>query len=206
MQDIFIVTIAATGISSLLEYSGIMTGRFRKTMFLYYTNLSNLIVCVYFTLLASYRSSGANHLRFTENAAVSYSVMMIIFMTLLVFHFVLVPYAMKNKEIIHETGISIPGCIMFHYIIPVFTVAYWFIYADRNITSPITSILWLIFPGIYLIFIILRSKKGNIPGTKSRFPYPFLDMDRTGKAKFAENVFSVFIIFVALSVIIYHFS
>ncbi len=204
MQYIFALTISLTGFLSLFAYSGIPKGRFKRTMFLYYTNLSNLFVSLYFLLLAMY---GFFHIRafsFLEDSAVMFSVTMIITMTFLVFHFVLVPYGLEHNEILKDMDIKIGECIIFHYIIPISVILYWFFYADKFLRYPILCVLWLSAPLIYFIFIMFRSSKGFIEGTKSRFPYPFLDVDRIGKRRFLGNILGIFLIFSALSAGIYY--
>ncbi len=205
MRNIFILSISLTGLLSLFACSGIPSGHFRKNMFLYYTNLSNLLVSVYYLALSVYRISGIKTLAFLENPVVSFSVTMIITMTFLIFHFVLVPYGFCHGEIMKELGIKLYECIIFHYIIPVMCILYWFFFSDKNLDYPVMSILWLGAPLLYFVFIMLRARKGIIPGTKSRFPYPFLDMDRIGKKRFAGNILTIFLVFFALSAGIYYF-
>jgi len=204
MPEVFSLTIAITGLFSLFAYSGIPKGRFKKSMFVYYTNISNLILSVYFLLLFLYRITGIGFLSFLENAVVSFSVTMIITMTFLVFHFVLVPYGLKHNDILDEMNIKFGECIIFHYVIPISAILYWFFYADKNLRYPIMSCLWLGTPLVYFIFIMFRAKKGNIEGTKSRFPYPFLDLDRIGMKRFAGNIFMMFVIFSAISTGLYY--
>ncbi len=206
MQDIITFTISLTGLVSLFAFSGILRWKVKKNMFLYYTNLSNLLVSIYFMLLFLYRTFNISFLSFTENPVVSFSVTMIITMTFLIFHFVLVPYGLKNSEILVEMDIKLSECIIFHYIIPISAILYWFFYSDKTIAYPVMSLLWLGAPLLYFIFIMLRARNGNIEGTKSRYPYPFLDIERIGKRRFAENVFMIFAVFVALSEIIYYFT
>ncbi len=204
MQNAFSLTIAITGLLSLFAYSGIPRGRFKKTMFLYYTNISNLMVSVYFLFLFLYRAFDIPMLSFSEDALVSFSVTMMITMTFLIFHFVLVPYGLKHNEILDEMNIKFVECIIFHYVIPISAILYWFFYADKTLRYPIMSCLWLGIPLMYFIFIMFRARNGNIEGTKSRFPYPFLDLDKIGKRRFLGNIFSIFIIFSAISAGLYY--
>ncbi|MBR6802006.1 MAG: Pr6Pr family membrane protein [Eubacteriaceae bacterium] len=207
MQNSIILLISLVGLFSLFCYSGLIKGEFKKGMFLYYTNLSNLFVSIYFLMLFFYRTGILPQFRFLENSAVSFSVTMIITMTFLVFHFVLVPYGLKHNEILTEMNIKLGECVIFHYVIPIAVILYWFIYADKSYPGPEVSFLWLGVPFVYFIFIMLRARKGKqIDGTHSKYPYPFLDIDLIGKGKCMGNIFGLFIVFFALSYGIYYFS
>lgn len=206
MQNAIILAITVVGFLALSFYSGIFSGRLKKGMFLYYTNLSNLLVCIYFFMLFLYRISDINALSFLEDSVVSFSVTMIITMTFLVFHFILVPYAMKNEDIILQLDVKIGECVIFHYIIPIAVILYWFFYADKKLDNPFMCFLWLGAPLVYFIFIMFRAGKGKvIDGTKSRFPYPFIDIDLIGKRRCVENIFGLFAVFILLSGFLYYY-
>ena len=204
MDRILCLFIAITSLGTLFAYSGIPVRRFKRTMFLYYTNISNFIVGIYFLLLFIYRQYRVSFLAFTARSAVSFSVMMIIAVTFLVFHFVLVPYGIKNRSIIKELNVNFTESVILHYVVPVSTVVYWFLYSDKSFRGFLYGILWLGAPLVYFIFIMHRARNGNIEGTKSKYPYPFLDIERIGKLRCAGNVFMLFAVFVALSYIMYY--
>ncbi|MBE6037590.1 MAG: hypothetical protein E7218_00070 [Anaerofustis stercorihominis] len=204
MDRILCLLISMGALITLYAYSGIPERHFKKTMFLYYTNISNLIVGVYFLLLFVYKQYDIVFLSFTDMSAVSFSVMMIIAVTFLVFHFILVPYGLKNREIIKQMNIKFTESIILHYIIPISTAVYWFLYSDKSFRGFIYGILWLGAPLLYFVFIMYRAKNGNIEGTKSKYPYPFLDIDRIGRRRCAGNIFALFVVFVALSAVMYY--
>jgi hypothetical protein len=215
--SIFIVFLSAVG---LVFQSGILAKKPRKNMFVYYTNLSNLAICVYeLIILIDGGKSG-----FLTSPGVFFSMTMMIWITHLIFHFVLGPIYLKISEkryadehpeeelpkrsffyryVLYPITMggsgkyndsrSYLGNICVHYLAPLLTLLQWIIFADKSVDFSV-CFKWLLIPLVYFIFAMIRAKSGvPIDKTGSLYPYPFMDLDRLGIKKFTLNVLCAFV-------------
>jgi len=155
----------------------------RRDYFCYFTNLSNLLVLFYFGMAAPqlYAYARLSHLI----PIVEYCVTMCILLTHLVFHFVLLPHAhlyVQQAESIADARMMAVNTLFVHYIVPWLTLAYWIFCAPKKHTLPLyAALLWTLLPCIYAAAIFLRARfRGNIPGLKTPYPYPFMDAAKYG--------------------------
>jgi hypothetical protein len=82
---------------------------------------------------------------------------------------------------------------LLHSVIPVLVIVYWFLFG-RTSSLPYRQIpLWLIYPLIYLIFILIR---GYFSGF---YPYPFVNVTELGLQKVMINSILMTALFVVLS-------
>ncbi|MCK5761827.1 MAG: Pr6Pr family membrane protein, partial [Candidatus Izimaplasma sp.] len=112
-------------------------------LFLYFTIQSNLIVFIYFLLLAidENRDQGKYKTMFG-------GVLIYIFITMSVFIIFL-------QAIFHPTGLAFLGNMFVHYITPSLVITY-FIIERKNYNFVFKDILlWLIYPLTYIAFIIV---------------------------------------------------
>ena len=159
----------------------------RRDFYVYYTNVSNLIVLLYFALLAPWLYARAALRRFIPVA--EFSVMMIILLTHLVFHNLLFPEirrAARGMPRSRETAIMAADNAFIHYLVPWLTTLYWLLCAPQKdaLTLP-GALAWLAVPLLYLLHVFLHARRGNLAGTDSPYPYPFLDVRRLGAARVA---------------------
>jgi hypothetical protein len=81
---------------------------------------------------------------------------------------------------------------LLHTVVPLCTFIFWLMYG-RTKTIPYSSIpLWLLYPVIYLIYIIIRGYFSDF------YPYPFIDVTALGQAKVAINALLVAALFSGL--------
>jgi hypothetical protein len=59
-------------------------------------------------------------------------------------------------------------------MVPVGYVVYWLLFAPRAELSWKDSVTWLIYPGVYLVYVLAR---GAVSGL---YPYPFVDVNVLG--------------------------
>ena len=159
----------------------------RRDFYMYYTNVSNLIVLLYFALLSPWLYARAALRRFIPVA--EFSVMMIILLTHLVFHNLLFPEirrAARGMPRSRETAIMAADNAFIHYLVPWLTTLYWLLCAPQKdaLTLP-GALAWLAVPLLYLLRVFLRALRGNLAGTDSPYPYPFLDVRRLGATRVA---------------------
>ncbi len=150
-----------------------------KRAILFYTNLSNLLVCVYHLALAAALLFVPGWQSFLLAPVVHMSVALCIMVTFLVFHFMLAQY------------INLPPAQnrLVHYIVPLLTQAEWLLLADKNGLGLHSALLWMLLPLAYMLFICLRAALwGNIPYSQSPWPYPFMDMGKLGFGRWLRNI------------------
>jgi hypothetical protein len=108
-------------------------------------------------------------------------------------------YQIVLRQTWEPTGLQYIVDELLHTIIPLFMLGYWFfnIRKEDLLLKPVFN--WLIYPSIYLVFIIIR---GNISGY---YPYPFLNIKEIGYESVLLNITVIFtitiVIMIALSFI-----
>ncbi|MGN0996783.1 MAG: Pr6Pr family membrane protein [Candidatus Ventricola sp.] len=155
----------------------------RRDFYCYYTNLSNLLVLIYFALIAP-RLYGAARLRALIPHA-EFAVMMSIMLTFFVFHHLLFPSIrghVRGVPFSREFAILFVDNFIVHYLVPWLVFAYWLLCAPgKAALRAADGLLWTILPLLYLLFIAIRARvRGVIEETGSPYPYPFLDVGRRG--------------------------
>ena len=148
--------------------------------FSYFTNLSNLFAVFALLLSVSVRSS--RHARFRDVAryasTVNMAVVGIVFISLL-----------RNVDL----GALLPWVnIVLHYVMPVAIVLDWLIQPPASKLQT-RHLFWvLLFPAIYLIYVLLRG------ASVSWYPYPFLDPANvggySGVALYSAGIFAAFLV------------
>lgn len=174
----------------LTVHSDFYAGRRRRGYFLYFTNVSNLLVLLYFALVAPrlYARAALRPLI----AHVEFALTMSIMLTFAVFHHLLLPGVLKGLRgapHTRELAIMAADNAAEHYIVPWLTFAYWVLCAPyKNTLTLADAALWTAVPLVYLLFALLCARRGeNLPGTDSPYPYPFLDVSRRGAAAVART-------------------
>lgn len=75
-----------------------------------------------------------------------------------------------------------------HYVIPVGYLVFWLACVRKAGLRWYDPLLWLIYPLIYLLLILVRGKVSGF------YPYPFIDAGMLGYAKVATNAGSLVIV------------
>lgn len=128
--------------------------------FLYFTNLSNIIISVVFIVsavrLIRRRDDPSSIQTAVRGAAVVYIAFVgIVFNTLL-------------RDV--DLGDLAPWVnVVLHFVLPIAGVLDWILWPPRNRLPARTILWWMIFPAVYAIFSIVR---GAIDGF---YPYPFFN-------------------------------
>ena len=154
-------------------------GRSRKDFFCFYTNVSNLIVLLYFAGAAPLLYSNAELHPLIAHA--EFAVMMEIMLTFSVFHLVLYPAvreAVKHMPHTPEYRIVCTDNFFIHYLVPLSVLAYWLLCSPRKDTLRTSDALyWTALPLLYAAYIFLRAPiRGQIDEAGSPYPYPFMDI------------------------------
>jgi len=188
-------------IYSLLSVSGALVGKYKQGFVGWYTNLSNILVLLYFVLVL------VDHIfvpiEIISNSVVALSVTMAIMMTFLIFHFILrKPLLKLSKEQPDLWQFYSIENLSLHYICPILTIVYWVVFANKDGLTFLTGCYWGILPVLYLIYANIRAKLNYRFLNGERYPYLFMNIDVLGFKKVAINIVAILAIFLALGMLV----
>ena len=194
--------IVVASLAGLTMHSDFYAGIRRRDYWAYYTNQSNLLVFVYFALVAPFLYPAAHLQALIPHA--EFAVMLCIMLTHLIFHHFLAPFVLE--ETIYtphapDQRIANADSIVQHYAVPLMTFAYWLLCSPgKNQLGLADAVLWLVFPSSYLLYVSIRARlRGRICRTQSAYPYPFLDISAVGFRRAALCCSRVFLFSLFLS-------
>ena len=174
--------------------------RLRKDFFCFYTNVSNLIVLIYFAAVSPrlYASQSLHPL--IPHA--EFAVTMQILLTLSVFHLVLFPAIRKTIQKMPHTRAYMIVCtdnLFIHYLVPLFVLVYWvFCAPGKDMLTFCDALYWLAIPTLYAAYIFIRAPLcGRIEEAGSAYPYPFMDVQALGCRRVAAYCALLFAISIA---------
>lgn len=175
--------IAVISLIGLTVHKDFYAGRRRKDFFFFYTNVSNLLVLLYFALVAPRLYASARLRPLIPHA--EFSLMMSIMLTFIVFHHLLSPAIyreMKSAPRDRDFAIVFADNLIIHYLVPWLVLVYWLLCSPGKRMLRVTdALLWTLVPLGYLGYIFLSAPlRGNIENTDSPYPYPFLNVRRLG--------------------------
>lgn len=153
--------------------------------FEYFTILTNFLVALSLTLsLLAHSSIG----QFANQPSVRTAIAVYIALVGIVYNVIL--------QGLHEfTGAAFAADVITHDLVPLLYVAYWIILVPKGKLSWTMPLVWLIYPLVYLPFVLIR---GSYTG---RYPYPFLDVGQFGLASVLLNSVMLTIVFLGLGTI-----
>lgn len=165
----------------------------RAGFFVYYTHLSNLLVLVYeLALGASGHDPQCGAYRWLSSPGVALSMTLCIYVTHLIYAFVLLPTAHRRKDPDWLKGRFSFGNICVHFIVPGLVVLQWLLWQDKAGLTVWHALLWLVLPVTYFVFVMLRARTGKPIGFSGElYPYPFLDYPRLGARRFWRCVVGI---------------
>jgi len=171
-------------IIGLTMHKDFYAGKNRKDFFYFYTNLSNLLVGVYFALIAPHLYARDAYHFLIPHA--EFALMLSIMLTFSVFHLLLYPsirIAVKTACHTREFYITCTDNFIIHYLVPWLVFIYWLLCSPNKAALGFQdAFLWTLFPLIYLGMTLIRAARGKIiEETASPYPYPFLDVHALGK-------------------------
>ena len=201
MKLLFITVLLVIDIYSTCEQTGLLNGTYTGECWGYYTILSNLLVIAYFLAVLFNELFGVFPL--VENAAVSFTVMMSITLTFLIFHFLLMPYLLKDWKEGKGLNPYRLGNLGVHYICPIMTIIYFLVFINRDGMKVWQGACWLVSPCAYLVYSAVRAKLGYVfAWNNSRWAYWFMDFDGLGFKNAMRNLIVLLILFGLLGLLI----
>ena len=142
------------GALGLLLHSTLpQTGHIRAGMFCFYTNLSNLAVLLYELALAIVPAGGVR--RLLTGSTVALAMTLCIYVTHLVYHFVLVPDAKRRGKKFADFGGSF-GNLCVHYGTPWLVVLQWMLWGDKSGLTVLSAVWWLALPLAYFVLSLIH--------------------------------------------------
>lgn len=208
LKDFYRLLYVVIGFAGLIMHSGILSEGFRPSMFVYYTNQSNLLCVLFFACKLIYRKEDREQSAFASfinSPHTKFAITMCIALTGIIYHVLLSPTD-KDYQHMASEGFNLHSLsnLIVHYIIPIMTVLDWLLFDKKGRFKRSDPFIWMILPYLYFIFILLRAPFfGNIGNTSSRYPYNFIDVDALGAGTVAVTVVVITLIFIALGYVLY---
>lgn len=190
---IYKVILCIVGIFSLVAVTGFIDGSTDLRILGMFTTLSNLLCVIYFSvdifyLLIHYKSKAIVE----WNPLLKGIVTMAITLTFLVAQFIL-------KMTFSFDSFYNASFLGLHYIVPIMTVFDWILFDKKGYTKLYSPIIWSIFPILYMTICYICVYFGINIGVSSdsRYPYPFMDIDKFGISTVILYDFLMAIIYVS---------
>jgi hypothetical protein len=153
--------------------------------FSFFTILSNTLVAIYFTVLL--QKNNTNNQSIINMPGTLTAITVYISIVGLVYQFVL-------RQIWEPQGLQKIVDELLHSIIPILVFIFWFLYEEKKLLSYKQIPQWLIFPFVYLIYILIRGYYSNF------YPYPFVDVVQLGLNQVMMNSAGLILFFIFISV------
>jgi hypothetical protein len=138
----------------------------------YFTILSNIFAALVLVYVALRHATPSHRLDVLRGAATVCMVLVGIVFSLLL--------AALESDVVPWVNVVV------HYIMPVLLAIDWLIDPPRQRLTMRDGFWWLVFPLVYLIYTLIRG------AIVHWYPYPFLDVDRTGAASVGTYVLAIF--------------
>ena len=123
--------------------------------------------------------------RLLTGSGVALAMTLCIYVTHLIYAFVLLPTAHRRDDESWLKGRFSFGNVCVHFITPGLTVLQWLLWQDKAGLTVGHAVWWLVLPLAYFAFAMLRAGTGKPIGrTGQLYPYPFLDYPRLGAGRF----------------------
>ncbi|MCD7978607.1 MAG: Pr6Pr family membrane protein [Tannerellaceae bacterium] len=178
--------------------SGLPQGTIQWHVLDYYTIQSNILCLLYFawSFYKNLREGEETGRVYTPAPRLKGAITFCITVTMLIYHFILVPvqFSMGNAAIVYSTG-----NILVHYVVPGMVILDWILFDKKGRWKIYDPFLWLVIPYVYFVFAIVRAHfRGNIPGTQSRYPYGFINIDQYGWEQVLMNAGKLTLVFLLI--------
>ena len=184
----FKLIIIILSLVGLFLNSGIIQKKFRKSMFVYFTNLSLVFCVLFFTASIALKSGGLLH--FSNGF-----VLIAVTTTIATFHFVLAP---SRRRVDKDYKLHFSDFVA-HYSVPLLVIADWLIFAEKGAFVFYYPLLWGIPFVVYFFMTIIYAKCGGyLEYAESRYPYRFIDFDTAGLKTVWRNIIILFLVIIAL--------
>jgi hypothetical protein len=104
-------------------------------------------------------------------------------------------YALLLRHLWNPQGLQLVADMILHDAIPLLYPLYWLVFLPKRSLRWMDPALWLIYPVIYFIYILVRG------AAFGEYPYPFLDVNKLGYGQVSINAVILLAAFYTLGVI-----
>jgi hypothetical protein len=104
-------------------------------------------------------------------------------------------YALLLSGLYHWTGIILFADRILHIAMPILYPLYWLAFVEKGRIKWTYPLIWLFFPIIYFVYILLRGAIVNA------YPYPFLNVAKLGYDRVVLNALGLMAALLALGLI-----
>ena len=147
--------------------------------FSFFTILTNMLVAVFFT----WQAVGDRKFKAGTLTAIATYIAVVGLV-----------YQVVLRQLWEPTGLQQLVDELLHSVIPLLVIGYWFWYEHRQDISYKQITNWLIFPFVYLVYMLIR---GHFSGF---YPYPFINVSELGFFKVMLHAFGLLVLFAFVSV------
>lgn len=152
----------------------------------FFTILTNSLVAIYFTCIVFYKNQSSTLIG--KPGTLSAITIYISVVGLV--------YQLMLRQLWHPTGLQQVVDELLHSFIPILVIVFWYLYEKTQSIKYKQVSGWLIYPLIYLLYILIRGQICNC------YPYPFVDVTTLGMKTVLINSGILFIVFTLLSIAI----
>lgn len=198
MHNIICIMIIFCALIGLIIKTGILNGRFKPYTIIYFTNQSNLLVIIIYSLYMFINMTRKNSL---FNFFYGLMIVNIILTGIIYFALLMPSWPGFTGKFAYR---DILATILLHFVTPVLVLTEFLIEnGGNNAFSYRYIFLWCIYPVIYFIFLIIRAKIGGfIPNRHSKYPYDFISVDLIGFKNAFRNGMLILVFYSLISIII----
>ena len=150
--------------------------------FSFFTILTNILVAMYLSIVASQKEEHGFWFRSSTATAIAIYILVVGIVYNVVLRQLWAPVALQ--KIVDE---------LLHLVVPLLYFVYWFLYVSPMLFAWKTALYWLLYPFVYLVFVLIRGSFSNY------YPYPFLDVYNHGYEKVMVASAAVLSLFLLLS-------
>jgi hypothetical protein len=157
------------------------------TFFSFFTILTNILTASVFTAVAFQPKDGWGKWLCRPSVQAATAVYIAI---------VGMVYQLLLRQLWNPQGAQWVADALLHSILPVGYVVYWLLFAPRAELSWKDSVTWLIYPGVYLMYILAR---GAVSGF---YPYPFVDVNLLGYGGVVARAGLLLLVFLGMGLLV----
>lgn len=187
-----IIIVIVTAIGLYLNFKFLT---FEKGM-LYFTNLSNLLCLIYFTVLVilmitkKARNSNAHYI-------IKGMVTVSVTLTMIVYNLLISSSSAASIFENHQLE-----CNIVHIIVPLLVIFDYLIFAEKGHIKKEYPLIWSFVLIAYQAFVVIYTTNGGTFINGATYPYPFMDIDTYGAGKVTINMIVTFVFFLGYGNII----
>ena len=153
--------------------------------FSFFTILTNLLVAIYFTWSLLQKKNRAESIINKPGTLTAVTVYITI---------VGLVYQILLRNIWDPKGMQRIVDELLHSVIPILVIIFWYLYEEKKSISYKQTVKWLIYPLVYLTFILIRGDFSDF------YPYPFVNATNLGLKQVLINSAGLIISFFCISV------